>query len=95
MTTLRFSEEHYGASLILGGAEGTLWDLTGMYASLARTLAHYRTYNGRYDPADIHPLTPYPAPPADPVRSVADKGLRTSRSSPPPPSGSPSKRCRR
>mgnify|MGYP002301116451 CR=1 FL=1 len=67
MTTLRFSEEHYGASLILGGAEGTLWDLTGMYASLARTLAHYRTYNGRYDPADIHPLTPYPAPPADPL----------------------------
>ena len=46
-----------------------------MYASLARTLAHYRTYNGRYDPADIHPLTPYPAPPADPVRSVADKRL--------------------
>ena len=75
MTTLRFSEEHYGASLILGGAEGTLWDLTGMYASLARTLTHYRTYNGRYDPADIHPLTPYPAPPADPVRSVADKRL--------------------
>ena len=75
MSTLRFSEEHYGASLILGGAEGTLWDLTGMYASLARTLAHYRTYNGRYDPADIHPLTPYPAPPADPVRSVADKRL--------------------
>lgn len=75
MTTLRFSEEHYGASLILGGAEGTLWDLTGMYASLARTFAHYRTYNGRYDPADIHPLTPYPAPPADPVRSVADKRL--------------------
>lgn len=75
MTTLRFSEEHYGASLILGGAEGTLWDLTGMYASLAHTLAHYRTYNGRYDPADIHPLTPYPAPPADPVRSVADKRL--------------------
>ena len=75
MTTLRFSEEHYGASLILGGAEGTLWDLTGMYALLARTLAHYRTYNGRYDPADIHPLTPYPAPPADPVRSVADKRL--------------------
>ena len=75
MTTLRFSEEHYGASLILGGAEGTLWDLTSMYASLARTLAHYRTYNGRYDPADIHPLTPYPAPPTDPVRSIADRRL--------------------
>ena len=75
MTTLRFSEEHYGASLILGGAEGTLWDLTGMYASLARTLAHYRIYNGRYNPADIHPLTPFPASPTDPVRSVTDKRL--------------------
>lgn len=56
MTTLRFSEEHYGASLILGGAEGTLWDLTGIYASLSRTLAHYRPYNGRYAPGDIHSL---------------------------------------
>lgn len=57
MTTLRFSEEHYGASLILGGSEGTLWDLCGMYASLARVLKHYRKYNGRYYPGDIHPLT--------------------------------------
>lgn len=75
MTTLRFSEEHYGASLILGGAEGTLWDLTGMYASLARTLSHYRPYNGRYNPADIHPLTPFPAHDDRPVRSVADPRL--------------------
>ena len=75
MTTLRFSEEHYGASLILGGAEGTLWDLSCMYSSLARTLAHYRIYNGRYNPADIHPLTPFPASPTDPVRSVTDKRL--------------------
>lgn len=56
MTTLRFPESHYGASLILGGAEGTLWDLTGMYASMARQLAHYSRYNGRYDEADVHPL---------------------------------------
>lgn len=75
MTTLRFSEEHYGASLILGGAEGTLWDLTGMYASLARTLSHYRPYNGRYNPADIHPLTPFPAHDDRPVRSVANPRL--------------------
>lgn len=54
MTTLRFSEEHYGASLILGGAEGTLWDLSGMYASMSRVLKHYRTYNGRYNPGG-HP----------------------------------------
>lgn len=38
MTTLHRPPDHYGLSLILGGAEGTLWDITGMYASLARTL---------------------------------------------------------
>lgn len=75
MTTLRFSEDHYGASLILGGAEGTLWDLTGMYASLARVLSHYRAYNGRYNPEDIHPLTPYPVQPEQPIRSIADPRL--------------------
>lgn len=75
MTTLRFSEEHYGASLILGGAEGTLWDLSGMYASMSRVLKHYRTYNGRYHPADIHPLTPFPAERKEPIRSLTDSRL--------------------
>ena len=75
MTTLRFSEEHYGASLILGGAEGTLWDLSGMYASLSRVLAHYHPYNGRYNPGDIHPLTPFPNKEADPIKSIADRRL--------------------
>lgn len=75
MTTLRFSEDHYGASLILGGAEGTLWDLSGMYASLARTLNHYRPYNGRYDRSDIHPLTTYPVEEKKPIRSVTDARL--------------------
>lgn len=75
MTTLRFSEEHYGASLILGGAEGTLWDMTGMYASMARVLNHYRTYNGRYNPGDIHPLTPFPASTSESIKSVTDKRL--------------------
>ena len=75
MTTLRFSEDHYGASLILGGAEGSLWDLSGMYASLARMLSHYRSYNGRYDRSDIHPLTPYPIAEKKPIRSVTDTRL--------------------
>lgn len=56
MTTLRFDEDHYGASIILGGAEGTLWDMTGMYASMSRTLSHYSRYQGQYDRHDIHPL---------------------------------------
>lgn len=75
MTTLRFSEEHYGASLILGGAEGTLWDLSGMYASMSRVLKHYRPYNGRYHLADIHPLTPFPAKREEPIRSLTDSRL--------------------
>lgn len=35
MSTLHRRPEDYGLTLILGGAEGTLWDLGGMYANLA------------------------------------------------------------
>ena len=48
LTTIDRSPGHYGLSLILGGAESTLWELTGLYASLSRILlrynqsAHYR-----------------------------------------------------
>lgn len=35
MSTLHRRPENYGLPLILGGAEGTLWDLTNMYANLA------------------------------------------------------------
>lgn len=75
MTTLRFSEDHYGASIILGGAEGTLWDIAGMYASLSRTLSHFGRYGGRYDARDIRPLTCFPYRDGDPVKSPADKRL--------------------
>ncbi|MDR2498762.1 MAG: transglycosylase domain-containing protein, partial [Tannerellaceae bacterium] len=79
MTTLRFSEKHYGASLILGGAEGSLWDMTGMYASMARTLAHYHIYNGRYNPSDIRQLTPLAVgAPEEPISGIADRRLRDS-----------------
>ncbi|MDR0966331.1 MAG: penicillin-binding protein 1C [Myxococcales bacterium] len=39
MTTLSRSASDYGTSLVLGGAEGSLWELTAMYAGLARTAA--------------------------------------------------------
>lgn len=57
LTSLRQPADHYGLSLILGGAEGTLWDITGMYASLARTLNNYFEHPGknRYRRADFHP----------------------------------------
>jgi penicillin-binding protein 1C len=58
MRTLIYPPDHYGLSLILGGAEGTLWDITGMYASMARTLIHYFDHPGknRYDRSDFHEL---------------------------------------
>ncbi len=55
MTTLYYNPDHYGLSLILGGAEGKLIDIAGMYASMARTLNHYTTYNGKYNKSDFHP----------------------------------------
>lgn len=38
LTTLSKSADHYGLTLILGGAEATLWELCGVYASMARKL---------------------------------------------------------
>lgn len=59
LTTLTNQPDHYGLSLILGGAEGTLFDVTGMYVSMARTLNNYfeRAGNNRYSKHDFHPLT--------------------------------------
>lgn len=56
MTTLQQAPDHYGLSLILGGAEGTLWDIAGMYASMGRVLNNYFQYAGkaRYNPNDWH-----------------------------------------
>ncbi len=51
-STLRYSSEHYGLSLILGGAETSLWDLTKVYTSMSRTLNHYTSNNGKYFESD-------------------------------------------
>ncbi len=53
MNTLYKSANHYGLTLILGGAEGSLWDITNMYATMARINNHFYDFNGRYDPNDI------------------------------------------
>lgn len=55
ITTLNKPADHYGLSLILGGGETTLWEMCGMYASMARTLLHMDQYKGKYDMDDIHP----------------------------------------
>jgi penicillin-binding protein 1C len=59
LTTLNKAPDHYGLSLVLGGAEGTLWDIAGGYASMARTLNNYFEKPGkeRYNKTDFHPPT--------------------------------------
>jgi len=41
LTTIDQPAGHYGLSLILGGAEATLWELSALYAGMARTLSSY------------------------------------------------------
>lgn len=40
MNSLTHSANHYGLSLILGGAESSLWELVNMYANLYRVYRH-------------------------------------------------------
>ncbi|MRI01383.1 penicillin-binding protein 1C [Kriegella sp. EG-1] len=40
--------EHYGLTLILGGAETNLWDLCKTYASMAATINHFNTTSSEY-----------------------------------------------
>jgi penicillin-binding protein 1C len=54
ISTLKQPADHYGLSLILGGGENTLWELTGAYADMARVLNHYNKNGGRYSADDYH-----------------------------------------
>lgn len=44
MTTVCRTADDYGISIILGGVEGRLWDLCGIYASIARKVNEYHEY---------------------------------------------------
>jgi penicillin-binding protein 1C len=55
LTTLDQPASHYGLSLILGGAEATLLDVTGAYAGLGRMVN--RATSGRSQDGVLHPLT--------------------------------------
>lgn len=54
ITSLHYSPDHYGLPLVLGGAEVTLWDICGAYASMGRILNHIYPYDGYYNSKDIH-----------------------------------------
>ena len=57
ITSLPKPASHYGLSLILGGAEASLWDIVKVYASMARTLKHYPDWDGTYSASDWRNLT--------------------------------------
>ncbi|WP_251623480.1 penicillin-binding protein 1C [Odoribacter lunatus] len=48
ITSLNRSADDYGLSLILGGAETSLWDLCNMYGGMSSTLNHYNEWDGQY-----------------------------------------------
>ena len=78
LTTLRRTPDHYGLSLILGGAETTLWDICNAYAGMSRTAARYADRSGWYGADDFAKATytSGPAPPETLVRRapVLDAG---------------------
>jgi penicillin-binding protein 1C len=47
-TTITKPANHYGLSLILGGAESNLWDLCRTYAGLSSTLNYFNAHQGSY-----------------------------------------------
>lgn len=50
---LNKSADHYGLTLILGGAESNLWDLCKTYANLASTLNHFNESSSEYFSAEF------------------------------------------
>ncbi|MDX9847192.1 MAG: penicillin-binding protein 1C [Tenuifilaceae bacterium] len=55
ISTLNRTAENYGLSLILGGAEATLWDLAGVYAGMARVLNDFRPNQSQYHKTNFIP----------------------------------------
>ncbi len=46
------SPDHYGLTMILGGGEATLWDITNAYAGMSRTAKHWYSLENQYGMRD-------------------------------------------
>ncbi len=55
LSTFRKSPSHYGLSLILGGGEANLLEVTNAYAGMARRLGAWYERSSRYDAHDFRP----------------------------------------
>lgn len=53
MSTLFREPDGYGLTLILGGAEGTLWDITDMYGRLAESALHKPPFAAEHRPLSV------------------------------------------
>lgn len=53
ISSLKKAPDHYGLSLILGGAEASLWELTNFYASMAQRLNQFYPQSGWYQEDDF------------------------------------------
>ncbi len=52
ITSFTNSPDHYGLTMILGGGEGSLWEITNAYASMARTAKHWYSLQNKYSAND-------------------------------------------
>lgn len=52
LTHINKTADHYGLSLILGGAEASLWNLTSVYAGMGKSLNSYSKSNLEYFKSD-------------------------------------------
>ena len=55
LKSINQAANHYGLTIILGGAESSLWEITNVYTNFSRTLTHFEKYNGKYNVNDYHP----------------------------------------
>lgn len=49
ITTLTQPADHYGLAMILGGSDGTLWDMANIYAGMSRTLSGFQENRSSYN----------------------------------------------
>lgn len=52
-TTIKQPADYYGLSLILGGAESSLWEVTNAYAGMASTLNFFNASSSEYRPNEF------------------------------------------
>lgn len=67
LSTFRRPASHYGLSIILGGGECTLEEVTNTYACMARTVNHFHLHQGLYE-SDLFRPAHYLIPEREPSR---------------------------